>query len=239
MADSFLFSGEPLPLAPIINRGGWANSAKGRASELELDNFHRKLLDYIRRLGAKLSNPVFPPGGGGSTGAIPIFAAGIDGDQAVGASYAPIEWDRFFRKDTDTYTHDISTNPGEITLLREGMYVFWVDGGVRPMSAEVANLLFRLVETTLGIVDYSETNLDGRDDFVGQNLYLHHGAFHVSINAAAGAIFTIEAIRTGSTYTLDEEHTRLTIMYFPVTSDTDYPVVPGCDGPFDCFYTLP
>ncbi len=229
--SEFLFSGEPLPLAPTI--GGWADSAKGRANEIELENFHIKLLEYIRRLGAKLSSETFQPGGEST---LAVFSAGVAADFSLSdSSFETIDWDVFFRKDTNTFGHDVDTNPDQITLLREGSYLFFVDVGSRENSADTGDYLLRLVETTLGIVDYSEANVDV---VTIADAGMLHCTFQVLINAAAGSIFTVEGLRSGI-YAFDTEHTRLTILFLPASSDTVYPVVVGCDGPFDCHYTLP
>ncbi|MHA2265859.1 MAG: hypothetical protein ACXAEN_25995, partial [Candidatus Thorarchaeota archaeon] len=68
MPREFLVSGEPMPIPPKVD-------------DPELEAFHRKLMDYLRRLTTKLSNTEF--GGSADVGVIETFAATIDGDQSV------------------------------------------------------------------------------------------------------------------------------------------------------------
>lgn len=236
MADNFLFSGEPLPLAPRV--GGWADSAKGRANELELENFHRKLLDYIRRLGAKLSNPTFPPSGGGG-GTMPVFAAGISSEYTLPQNtFQTIDWNAFYRMDTASFSHSTTTNPDEITFLQDGLYLFLVDIGHNEGSADDGVADFRIVETTLGVVDYGETNGSGLAGAHGVITSEHIVSFQVPVNAAAGSTWTIEAKRDANAWRADPENTRITIIHFGVVGTTTYPPAgAGCTGPFDCFIT--
>lgn len=116
-----LFSGEPLPVAPAM-RGGDQST---RLTELEA--FHRKLLDYLRRLGARLdqfaANP--PEGGGSAATNVQAFAGFLDDDEATTESYSPVNWTRTLWKDTP-YSH--SNSPGaQIEVLVPGLYVISVD----------------------------------------------------------------------------------------------------------------
>lgn len=218
MADSFLFSGEPLPLAPKIG------------DDVELDVFIRKLLDYIRRLGAKLSNPTFLPA---TAAQVRLFSGLLSADEVISTAWEALLWERFLRKDTDVFQHSITTNPDEITFLQDGFYTFLIDAGADGGSCVdcIGDVEIRVRETTLGVIDYSFALDDGNPET--------HSC-QVGVNAAAGSVFTVEMRSPAADYTTVLERTRLNILFSPVGADTVYPDPdPGCTGPFDCFYETP
>lgn len=105
----FLFSGEPLPLVP------------DRSDDPELAAFHRKLIDYLRRLTSKLQNATFD-----FEGALDTFLAVLSTDQVISShpTYAGITWDTVIRSD-DSYTF---TEGGSLlTVNQDGFYVVFVD----------------------------------------------------------------------------------------------------------------
>lgn len=110
-----LFSGEPLPLAPNVR-------------DNELSVFHRKLLDYLRRLGAKLEQVVGPGGGGGGTPGenvttIKHVGCYIDANQNLAGTYTAIDWTNTLWIDSDAFTHA----GAYISVVKTGMYLVHCD----------------------------------------------------------------------------------------------------------------
>jgi hypothetical protein len=115
--SDFLYSGEPLPIPP--------------PADPELAAFHRKLIDYLRRITTKLRFQI------SSVGALETFAAGIDGDQTFAtASWEDIEWDEPWRRDA-SFAHDATSNPEQITLLQSGFYLMLIDVRTDDQAFEV------------------------------------------------------------------------------------------------------
>jgi hypothetical protein len=113
-----IFSGEPLPIPPR------------RPNDPELEAFHRKVIDYLRRLTGKLNPFVDPPDPpDGSPGTVQTFVAILEGDTAdsVPVLPFPLEWTRCIHNDGGTYSHSGGTNPEEIKILQDGVYVVQVD----------------------------------------------------------------------------------------------------------------
>lgn len=110
-----IFSGEPLPLAPA-------------SKDAELAAFHRKLLDYLRRLSGQLNAYV---GSGGTTPPAPgivSFASALDNDFAFDfdtVSY--VEWNFDLHIDASCFRHSTTNNPSEIEILQDGVYLICVD----------------------------------------------------------------------------------------------------------------
>ncbi len=108
-----IFSGEPLPVPP-------------KTSNPELDAFHRKVVDYLRRLAGRLD--LTGGGGGGSGNQVEVFAAhrepGVDVQIVTGAGEAAIPWEIEVRKDP-SFTH--SANSSVVTVNQDGFYIVEVD----------------------------------------------------------------------------------------------------------------
>ena len=104
-----IFSGEPLPIAPKVDSP-------------ELAAFHAKVIDYLRRLGAKLSQYIEGQGGA----EVETFASYKLVNQANSATLADITWTRDLWKDSP-YEHSESTDPESVGILLDGMYVVLVD----------------------------------------------------------------------------------------------------------------
>jgi len=117
----FILSGEPLPLAPSL-------TGDSEQDVIELLVFHNKLLDYLRRMTAKLSAPdVFePPDGGDTTTATAVESLMLTLSSPFPLSGTPdtIIWDEVQREDTP-YSYNATT--GVITLVDAGFYVMFVD----------------------------------------------------------------------------------------------------------------
>jgi len=111
MAKQRIFSGEPLPVPPNMKNP-------------EVDAFNRKLIDYLRRLSAKIDR-FTGTGGDAADGNVLVFAAYKTKVQSVSdAAYDPITWDETIRSDTAfTFT------PGQavIQVNETGFYVVEVD----------------------------------------------------------------------------------------------------------------
>jgi hypothetical protein len=106
-----LFSGEPLPLAP-------------RVGDSEVAAFHRKLLDYLRRLGAKLEQALGPGGGGtGVVTTVKHVACYIDDDQDLAGTYTAINWTNTLWIDGDAFEHSAQY----ISVVNDGMYLILCD----------------------------------------------------------------------------------------------------------------
>lgn len=117
--SEFFFSGEPLPLQPSLE--GMESPQRE-----ELDNFHRKLLDFIRRLGAKLSSARFNDPSG-STGAVETLALYRDTNFSLPQDvWTDLEWDRQIRVDAP-YSHDVAINPEFLHFNQDGFYIMFLD----------------------------------------------------------------------------------------------------------------
>ena len=114
--STFFFSGEPLPLAPSLE-------GMEEAQRIELEAFHRQLLDYLRRLGAKLSSERFSPVSSG----IEILALALDDDYGLGGSgWRDIEWSLQLRIDS-SFSHSVLVTPEKITIEKDGFYLILAD----------------------------------------------------------------------------------------------------------------
>lgn len=112
-----IYSGEPLPIAP-------------RVADPELEAFHRKILDYLRRLTAKLDGSgtggTGPPGPPGASGPLPTLSLYSSLDFFTSSSWVPIEWNQALRHDA-VYDHSIVQASYEIKVLENGFYLFFFD----------------------------------------------------------------------------------------------------------------
>lgn len=119
MTTSGLFSGEPLPVAP-------------NEPNAERAAFDRKLLDYLRRLSAKLAQYVPTDGGEDDPGTdtpvnIPTFSAFNENNQEVvstGTYGAAVAWERALWRDS-IYEH--TDGNSVITVTEDGFYLIWCD----------------------------------------------------------------------------------------------------------------
>jgi hypothetical protein len=137
MAKQRIFSGEPLPVPPNLKNP-------------EADSFNRKLIDYLRRLSAKIDR--FTGGGDGADGNVLVFAAYKSSTQSISDSaFDPITWDEVIRRDSIfTFT------PGSaiIEVSETGFYV-----------VEMDIMMFKNVtlELKLSTVDAGGTEIDDID----------------------------------------------------------------------------
>lgn len=117
-----IFSGEQLPVAPLTQ-------------DAELSNFHRKMLDYLRRLGAKLDQFIALPGDGV---AIPTASCYLSGDQPLELALTAITWSDAVWVDTNAFTHSSEY----IQVVESGLYMIVVDvevadAGLTDIVAEI------------------------------------------------------------------------------------------------------
>lgn len=109
-----VFSGEPLPVAP-------------RTGNAELDAFHRKVLDYLRRLGALLARFVDTTGGGEGTpsdSSLPVISLyiGTD-DQDLSGTYNAIGWTNTLWIDEEAFEHSADV----VSVVTDGLYLVLCD----------------------------------------------------------------------------------------------------------------
>ncbi|MHA2265800.1 MAG: hypothetical protein ACXAEN_25700 [Candidatus Thorarchaeota archaeon] len=213
MADQFLFSGEPLPLAPSTD-------------DPELENFHRKLLDYLRRLTEKVSAP--ETYGGPSSGVLEAFASGLSANQncADSTAWTDIGWTDPWRRDA-AFAHDATTDPDEITLVQSGFYLLHMDISIdnasdiqlRLANGDGDGLAYSLLDNTAQLTRVMVT-------------------YTVPFFAAAGGIIRVQ-IKVGTNNDdVEADYTRLAILRIGSLGGTGS--VPGVDPEDDPWwkYTL-
>lgn len=137
-AFNAIFSGEPLPIPPVTG-------------DAELEAFHRKLIDYLRRLAGRLSRGLISSGSG-----IESLAAVKDGDQVLTGSGAEdiVTWETLLWQD-DAFSHE--TNG--VRIRKAGRFLVHVDVGIGKTGMEFAvrrngvNLDYGYIFTFNGVVD--------------------------------------------------------------------------------------
>jgi len=151
MPSEYLHSGEPLPLAPSL-------TGDSEHDVQELLAFHAKLLDYLRRLGAKLTAAdIFDPPGADpvTTTAIEVLMLTLSTEYELAAgAQDTIEWDEVQRQDTP-YGYAPST--GVITLIEAGFYIMFVDFYVPGVQVHTS----RLIDGDSHVLPYGTTYYDG------------------------------------------------------------------------------
>lgn len=105
-----LFSGEPLPVAP-------------KEADAERSAFHRKLLDYLRRLTSKLDafanrEPDIPP----PATNVAAYAGFLINDQQTESLYTAINWEGTLWRDSP-----YEPQGDKLKVLEPGLYVFNID----------------------------------------------------------------------------------------------------------------
>jgi hypothetical protein len=200
MADQFLFSGEPLPLAP------------NRDDDPELAAFHTKLLDYLRRLTQKISaSEVY---GGASVATVETFAAALTGDQTMANNaWDGIVWTDPLRRDS-YYTHDKDDVGEQITLVNAGLYLMHLD-----VQTDDPNFSLRIANGDGDGLAYSLYN---------DSLELSHtGAIACPFFSAAGGIVEAQILFPDAASDVIAGYTRITILYLGTLDGTGG--VPGVD----------
>ena len=101
-----IFSGEQLPVAP-------------RVENAEMEAFHRKLLDYLRRLSGKLDR--FTTGNNGAV--IPAVSLYLASDQNLAASYTALSWSNELWRDLEAFAH----SGAFVRVVTNGLYLITID----------------------------------------------------------------------------------------------------------------
>jgi hypothetical protein len=184
--SDFLYSGEPLPIPP--------------PDTPEVEAFTRKLLDYLRRLSAKLSSTIYSIS---NIGTIDSFAAGLAADQDIPTTnWTGIDWDDPLRADS-AFTHSATTNPDEITLAQEGFYALFLN---LQLVVPPSDVELRLVNQDAQVLDYSIFT-QATDTINAAGV-----AYMCPFFAAAGGKIEVQIkVATGGD-DIESEQTRLLIM---------------------------
>lgn len=187
MARRRIFSGEPMPVAPQVK-------------EPELASFHYKLLEYLRRLAAKIdaNTGTGDPGTGAAT---LVFGANLTAAfEYDDSGYIPIVWDNVIRSDTP-----FSHSAGTITLANTGFYVVELDLMIfKNLSTEVSVRL-NGVEIDWGHSKFTPNTADDTWSLM------------VPFTATSGDDLTLE-IKNGlglANNFLGEAGTRVLVAYYP------------------------
>lgn len=188
-----IFSGEPLPIAPKVDNP-------------ELDSFHRKILDYLRRIGAKLGSSEFPTGGASGGAALDLLSLILDGDQSTSSSWANVTWGTEIRRDTQCFQWSSDT----VTVLKEGLYLILLN--FKYIFDLTDEFQAKITESTLGDLGYSFASETGGSQC---NLF-------VPVNLGPNDSFVVK-VQDDGPRDLHEDGTRLFIARFPVIEgSTDY-----------------
>lgn len=172
-----IFSGEPLPIAPAID-------------DAELSAFHRKVLDYLRRLAAKIDQ-FGDNGGDAADGNVLVFAAYKDTEDIFDdTTPTPVPWDVVIRRDS---IFNFTAPSAIIQVTEAGFYVVEVD--LRPFK----NLPFFV---HVAKVDAGGSETDDIDysysGFPISNTE-HNGSMMVPMELAANDRISVFAVSTGGT----------------------------------------
>lgn len=183
---SRIISGEPLPVAPE------------RKGDPESQAYDRKILDYLRRLTAKLQGLL-----NNNTGALAVYS-GISETDVLTSVLSPIHWGTDTRKDS-VYEHDTALNTSEITVLLAGFYVILVDIEVLDGATLPAEAAIYLVGPDDGYVNFSASRITGAGTI----------SLSIGVPLPAGAVFEVH-VKDSSDPTgggnLGVRGTRITVM---------------------------
>lgn len=190
-----IFSGEPLPIPPKID-------------DPNVAAFHRKLIDYLRRLTGFLDR--FATGGGGTGGAgVLVAAAYKDVDQAYTvAGDTVVTWPVTLRVDSP---FSFGGAPGKIAVSETGFYVLEVDLAIDKNINDVV----RVVKTTGGVDSDIAWSISPNENAVlgvGFELF----SMMVPMNLVAGDIIAVHILPSSdSGQNLVAESCRLLLTFYP------------------------
>ena len=201
MRGKVIYSGEPLPTAP-------------RVKDPELAAFFRKLLDYLRRLTAKLDQ-----GTGGNTPAsrIQSFAARFSTDQNIADVYAAIIWEDEIHVDT---CFDHVEDSSRVQVLCDGVYLVCVDLEISSDATFPVEVDLRVIyEGNIGILTYGYGSISSAGTLSRSiPLTLRAGA-EIQVQAKQASTTQQAVLRRGS---------RITVVKL---ADGGAWVPPGCVDP--------
>lgn len=193
MPSQYLHSGEPLPLAPFLEAGADDSNVN------ELSVFHGKLLDYLRRLTAKLSADIFEPPPAAGTTAVESLMLTLSTAFTLSGTPDTIIWDEAQRVDT-AYTYNATT--GVITLVDAGFYVMFVDIYI---PADTVHTV-RVVGDGSNVLPYGTGYSNG-----GAAAAIMSESYMIPFAAAAGMTVEFQVL-AASGNDVEEEGSRLLIM---------------------------
>ena len=187
MPTQYLHSSEPLPLAPVL-----------AVDDPALAAFHDNLLNYLRRLTAKLSSEIFAP---------PVTTAGIETialtmseafTLGAGGLWKDVEWNQQLRVDA-AFTHDETTDPEKISIVKDGFYLVLLDLNLDDAFA-------------LRLIDDDDVVLDsyGLWDDNGVVTAFNNRAIMIPVHFHATQVIRIQVNQPSNTF--DHTRTRLVIM---------------------------
>lgn len=214
-----LFSGEPLPVAP-------------REPNAERAAFDRKLLDYLRRLSARLDAANEPPPDGemgfGQVEALSCFLTSNHAVSSGGTAGALVEWDENLWQDS-AFSH----SSGNVLINKDGFYIFLIDLAIDFSGFVDATAFFSILDgsgTALAFVEFGEGHTVTNTYTMTIGLPLPAGTrvgVYLKTNAddAAGLLSTgsrFNAMRLRNTYT-GGDGTPGGIGWVPNSENGDYP----------------
>ena len=180
MSGTSLFSGEPLPVAPRVNQP-------------EVAAFHRKLLDYLRRLTGKLEQYIDVTGGGGGgtgTTGVPTIALWLSSDTGLETSYTAVNFDKKLWLDSTEYTY----TSGRITVVKKGLYLIEFDLETSAVGGDVVEAVVQVLNpdnTVQFTVSFGYTTVDTTTTSMAVPIALPAGkTFQVSVRTSGAGDFT-------------------------------------------------
>ncbi len=217
MPSQYLHSGEPLPLAPFLEAGS------DSANVNELTVFHNKLLDYLRRLTAKLSNDQFEPPPAAGTMAVEALMLTLSSAFTLSGTPDTIIWDEAQRVDTP-FTYEVTT--GVITLVEAGFYVMFVDLYI---PSDVVHTV-QLVDGASTVLPYGTGYSDG-----GAAATIMSESYMIPFAAHVGMTVEFQVV-SASGADVEEEGSRLLLL--KLGAFTGSGGIDPCDG-FDVWQLCP
>lgn len=189
MPSQYLHSGEPLPLAPSLEAGD------DDSNVVELNVFHGKLLDYLRRLTAKLSAEEFQPPA--ASGNLSLIALTLDGDtsQLNTGAFRDVVWDKQIRVDSD-FTH--TSGQAAFTHVTAGFFILTFDWFMGSAAQDA-----RVIDGDDTVLPYSLHDING--------ILITSQSMTVPYTAHAGQTIRVQ-IQPGTSSAVEEDKTRLVVV---------------------------
>lgn len=150
-----VFSGDPLPLAPLVQ-------------DSELAKFHRDLLNYLHRLGSRLD-----AGFNSNSGSLETLMLYYNDDTTIGTNFAILDWP------VVGYRHNLyDLKGGRITPKESGLYFFDFtldlpnQNGTDLVSSQIT---YEKNGSTLGTLIFGDTKNKSRTHHVAVTVPIAHG----------------------------------------------------------------